>query len=298
MTKALTLLSIIALLAAAPIFGHGEGVVHSATGSGHMQLGGELRTFSFSAVERNDGSVTGQAQLQARLVDSTSHVEIDCLNVVGNVAIVSGTLDSGITGAFAVEDNGEGGNAPPDRITLLNTVRSSRRASASSSHRQSWPPSCCRSRKATSRFARRTHEDSDHTSEHHRAARCNADPRPGERVVHSATGGGNIRVGDALRTFGFSTVQRSDGSATGRSQIEARQFGNTIHIEVNCLKVTGSVALDQWNDHAAHGSRRGRHHCRTGSRGQRRGRERSRGPHDVPVRLSTGDAGVPAVRAS
>ena len=121
MTKALTLLSIIALLAAAPIFGHGEGVVHSATGSGHMQLGGELRTFSFSAVERNDGSVTGQAQLQARLVDSTSHVEIDCLNVVGNVAIVSGTLDSGITGAFAVEDNGEGGNAPPDRITLLNT---------------------------------------------------------------------------------------------------------------------------------------------------------------------------------
>ena len=54
-------------------------------------------------------------------------------------------------------------------------------------------------------------------------------------IVHSATGGGNIRVGDALRTFGFSTVQRSDGSATGQMQIQARQFGNTIHIEVNCL---------------------------------------------------------------
>ena len=34
---------------------------------------------------------------------------------------MSGTLSSGITGAFAVEDNGEGANAPPDRITLLNT---------------------------------------------------------------------------------------------------------------------------------------------------------------------------------
>lgn len=121
MKKAITLLSTLALIAAAPILAQGDGVVHSATGSGHLELGGELRTFSFSSVEQNDGAVTGQAQLQARLVDSTTHVEIDCLNVVGNIAIVSGTLDSGITGAFAVEDNGEGGNAPPDRITLLNT---------------------------------------------------------------------------------------------------------------------------------------------------------------------------------
>ena len=34
---------------------------------------------------------------------------------------MSGTLSSGITAAFAVEDNGEGENAPPDRITLLLT---------------------------------------------------------------------------------------------------------------------------------------------------------------------------------
>ena len=121
MKKAIALLSTIALVAAAPILGQGDGVVHSATGSGHVQLGGELRTFSFNAVQRSDGSVTGQAQLQARLADNTTHVEIDCLNVVGNVAIVSGTLPSGVTGAFAVEDNGEGGNAAPDRITLLNT---------------------------------------------------------------------------------------------------------------------------------------------------------------------------------
>ena len=77
MKKVLALMSTIALLAAAPILAQGDGVVHSTTGSGHIQLGGELRTFSFSAVGRNDGSVTGQAQLQARLIDSTSHVEID-----------------------------------------------------------------------------------------------------------------------------------------------------------------------------------------------------------------------------
>jgi hypothetical protein len=121
MKKVLALLSTIALLVAAPIFAQGDGIVHSATGSGHLQLGGELRTFSFSAVERSDGTVTGQAQLQARLVGQTTHVETDCLNVVGNVAIMSGPLPTGTTAAFAVEDNGEGGNAPPDRITLLNT---------------------------------------------------------------------------------------------------------------------------------------------------------------------------------
>ena len=47
----------------------------------HSTLAGSSRTFSFSAVERNDGSVSGQAQLQARLIGSASHVEIDCLNV-------------------------------------------------------------------------------------------------------------------------------------------------------------------------------------------------------------------------
>jgi hypothetical protein len=86
-----------------------------------LQVGGELRTFSFSAIERSDGSVTGQAQLVNRATGTTGHVEIDCLNVIDNVAIVSGMTRMGITGAFAVEDNGEGANAPPDRITLLNT---------------------------------------------------------------------------------------------------------------------------------------------------------------------------------
>ena len=65
--------------------------------------------------------MTGHALLQARLVDTTSHVDIDCLNVAGNIAIVSGMTRVGVGAAFAVEDNGEGANAPPDRITLLLT---------------------------------------------------------------------------------------------------------------------------------------------------------------------------------
>jgi hypothetical protein len=119
MKKVLTLLSTIALLAAAPILAQGDGILHSATGSGHMQLGGELRTFSFNAIEREDGSVSGHALLQARVIDTTGHVDVDCLNVVGNVALISGTARDGTTRAFGVEDNGEGGNASPDRITLV-----------------------------------------------------------------------------------------------------------------------------------------------------------------------------------
>ena len=69
MKKVLTLLSTIALIVAAPILAQGDGVVHSATGSGQHAHGGALRTFAFSAVQRSDGTVTGQALL--RLGSST-----------------------------------------------------------------------------------------------------------------------------------------------------------------------------------------------------------------------------------
>jgi hypothetical protein len=121
MKKVFALLSTIALLVAAPIFAQGDGVVHSATGSGHMVLGSGLRTFSFSAVERSDGGVTGQAQLVNRATGASGHLEVDCLNVVGNLAIVSGTTETSRIAIFAAEDNGEGADASPDRITLVIT---------------------------------------------------------------------------------------------------------------------------------------------------------------------------------
>ena len=85
---------------------------------------------AFSAVERSDGTLSGQAQLVNRQGGSAAqvHVEIDCLNVFGNLAIASGTITQafnpdaiGLAAIFAVEDDGEGANAPPDRITLLLT---------------------------------------------------------------------------------------------------------------------------------------------------------------------------------
>ena len=131
MNKVLTVLGTVALLAAAPVFAQGDGVINSATGSGQMHAGdGSLRTFSFNAVERGDGMVTGQAQLVNRQTGSAAqvHVEIDCLNVFGNLAIASGVVTQsfnpagiGLVSTFAVEDNGEGANAPSDRITLLLT---------------------------------------------------------------------------------------------------------------------------------------------------------------------------------
>ena len=130
MKKTLALMSTIALVAAAPILAQGDGVVHSMTGSGHIQIGDDLRTFAFSAVQRDNGTVTGEAQLVNRQAGNAAqvHVGIDCLNVFGNVAIASGTITQafnpdaiGVAAVFAVEDNGEGANAPPDRITLLLT---------------------------------------------------------------------------------------------------------------------------------------------------------------------------------
>jgi hypothetical protein len=131
MKAAITLLSTIALLTAAPTLAQGDGVVHGATGSGQMQVGdGALRTFSFNAVERSDGTATGQAQLVNRQGGNAAqvHVEIDCLSIFGSLAIASGTITQsfnpaaiGLPAVFAVEDNGEGGNDGPDRITLLLT---------------------------------------------------------------------------------------------------------------------------------------------------------------------------------
>ena len=103
-----------------------EGVIHSATGSGQLRVFSDapLRTFGFSAVMHADGTVTGHAEAQARQDPNRWQVDVNCLKVVGNVAIVSGfttrhtvASDVGWTGGFAVEDNGEGPGVPPDRIT-------------------------------------------------------------------------------------------------------------------------------------------------------------------------------------
>ena len=107
--------------------GASKQVESSATGSGHRISGGELRSFSFSAVRYTDGSASGQAQVYPRSLDAFAHIAIDCLQLLpGNRAHMSGTVThtsdpsvfiAGEYVHFAVEDNGEGNAAPPDRIT-------------------------------------------------------------------------------------------------------------------------------------------------------------------------------------
>jgi hypothetical protein len=99
----------------------------SATGAGHRISGGELRSFSFAAVRQSDGTVTGQAHVYPRSLGAFAQISIDCLSFPApNIAHMSGTVTFTSDPAvfrpdeyvhFAVQDNGEGNAAEPDRIT-------------------------------------------------------------------------------------------------------------------------------------------------------------------------------------
>jgi hypothetical protein len=104
----------------------GSGVVQSATGSGHFETNGELRTFSFSAVERADGTTSGEWQVVSRVgAGATLHGDVVCLTVLGNRAWIGTRIESsdnpaviiGSEGGFRVVDNGEGSD-PPDQLSL------------------------------------------------------------------------------------------------------------------------------------------------------------------------------------
>ena len=104
-------------------------VVASATGSGQFHVSGDLRTFTFNANTDSSGVTTGQTQGFNRNAGVKWHGTLNCLNVVGNVATMSGVVtditpglgDPFLVGnfiVFQVIDNGQGHNAPPDLISL------------------------------------------------------------------------------------------------------------------------------------------------------------------------------------
>jgi hypothetical protein len=103
-----------------------DSTLQSASGFGQIHLGLPFRSFAFSATKSSDGSVTGEAQLENRSTDFRGHIAIDCLNVLGNVAVMSGVLTQstspnlpvGTEELFAVQDNGSGPSAPADELTL------------------------------------------------------------------------------------------------------------------------------------------------------------------------------------
>ena len=104
-------------------------VVASARGAGHdFRPDGTLRSFSFAAQKRADGTVTGQLQLNSRSFDVFVHIDIDCLRVEGNTAYMSGlvtfssNLAEGIPGElnrWAVRDNGERRGSPLDTYSTI-----------------------------------------------------------------------------------------------------------------------------------------------------------------------------------
>ena len=106
----------------------GKGITALATGSGQITRGGEWRTFEFTALTDASGVSSGQGELHSRSGDLRVHLNVTCLSVQGNVAVVSGTVSDSTNAAFpfgvgnsilfAVMDNGEGANAPPDEISL------------------------------------------------------------------------------------------------------------------------------------------------------------------------------------
>ena len=104
-------------------------VVASATGSGQFHVSGDLRTFTFNANTNSLGNTSGQTQGNNRNAGVKWHGTLTCLNVVGNVATMSGVVTDITPGLgdpflvgnfilFQVIDNGEGTNAPPDLISL------------------------------------------------------------------------------------------------------------------------------------------------------------------------------------
>ena len=103
-------------------------VVQSATGAGHFTAGGELRTFSFTALKYADGTVQGQYELFSRVSQTRIHGDVTCLSIVGNHAWVGGIQDHSIDAVafppggengFQTVDNGEGADDPPDLLSLM-----------------------------------------------------------------------------------------------------------------------------------------------------------------------------------
>jgi len=122
-----TLTAIVALSSQVlPVRGAEAAVIASTTGSGQTTVGGELRTFSFAARMDADGVATGMAQVDNRAINEMFQLRVDCINVVGSIAIVSGVITRhtdphaiGLTGIFAAQDSGEGAAAPPDLVTQV-----------------------------------------------------------------------------------------------------------------------------------------------------------------------------------
>jgi hypothetical protein len=118
-------------LSGGPLFANqGNGVVHSVSVGGHdadISLDPGDKNFSLIAIQRSDGSSDGQWVDMLGGDAGGIHVDVDCVNVSGDSATISGIIKNGtvngvdVTGQRAltrVWDNGTSANDPPDAISF------------------------------------------------------------------------------------------------------------------------------------------------------------------------------------
>lgn len=102
----------------------GNGVLHRVSVGSHDQTPpGQDANFSLIAIQHADGTVTGEWSDQFGHSDGGLHVVVDCLEVAGNEAWISGVITHspnpnfiGLPAATRVRDNGTSANDPPDEI--------------------------------------------------------------------------------------------------------------------------------------------------------------------------------------
>lgn len=102
-----------------------QGIVASAVGSAHYLSGGELRTMGFSAVAKDDGTASGEFQVNIHAIDRYFHVSVTCMVVRNDTAWVAGIIDRtnhpaiipGRVSYFWTVDNGEGQGTPDEMST-------------------------------------------------------------------------------------------------------------------------------------------------------------------------------------
>jgi hypothetical protein len=119
-------------LSVSPNFNTG-GLTERVTGSGHFDdvrfPDAEFRSFSFTALAKADGSVTGQWELNNRNFPVRIHGVVECVSVNGNEAWFAGTTTQsddeaqvGVIRAYRVVDNGEGSGAIADEVSFSPAV--------------------------------------------------------------------------------------------------------------------------------------------------------------------------------
>lgn len=129
-TVLLSLLTLSAVVSAAALFMHSTSAFTfggpSSNGHGTLTLpDGHKRQFSFNARLNADGTASGHAIIHNPNFDFRAHLDITCLQVVGNRASFGGAVRNstdpafeGQNGFFTVFDNGEPGK-DSDTISLV-----------------------------------------------------------------------------------------------------------------------------------------------------------------------------------